>query len=211
MKWFDRCTLPIVFAACLGQTPDADYEKLKAGIVAKFQNASPGKFGPFVKGVVEDIITDEKILALTFDACGGRMENDYDQELVDWLRGQKIQATLFYWRFCGSTPIPILFMNWPRIPCLKLRIMDSGIILVRSNGQSIYGIRGTENPGQAVDEIELNARKISAGHPPEARLLPLGNGFIGRGMRTDRPGSWGSRSLVMMCFLATLSPELRRK
>jgi len=28
------------------------------------------------------------------------------------------------------------------------------------NGQSMYGIRGTENVGQAVDEIELNARKI---------------------------------------------------
>jgi len=60
-------------------------------------------FGPFVKGVVEDIITDEKILALTFDACGGPNGNDYDQELVDWLRG-KNSGHVVYWRFVDRRP-----------------------------------------------------------------------------------------------------------
>ncbi len=61
----------LVSGPLLAQTSDSDYEKLKAEIVSEFQHAPPGKFGPFVKGVAKDIVTNEKILALTFDACGG--------------------------------------------------------------------------------------------------------------------------------------------
>jgi len=68
------------------------------------------------------------------------------------------------------------------------------------NGQSIYGIRGTENPGQAVDEIELKCAKNSAGHPPEARLLPARQRLHRTRHADGSPGSWGSRSLVMMCL-----------
>ena len=107
-------------------------------MVAKFQNALPGKFGPFVKGVAEDIVTNEKILALTFDACGGPHGNGYDEELIVWLRSQKIQATLFI----GGLWIdahPDLVKELYRIPCLKLKIMDSGIILVRSMANRCMG------------------------------------------------------------------------
>src|SRR5260221_5586478 len=85
----------LISAALLGQTPEPDYEKLKASMVAQFQNTPPGKVGPFVKGVAQRIDTNEKILALTFDACGGPHGNDYDKELIGWLRREKIQATLF--------------------------------------------------------------------------------------------------------------------
>src|SRR5258708_30584305 len=85
----------LISAALLGQTPEPDYEKLKAGMVAQFQNTPPGKVGSFVKGGAQRIDTNEKILALTFDACGGPHGNGYDKELIGWLRREKIQATLF--------------------------------------------------------------------------------------------------------------------
>jgi len=57
-----------------GQTPESDYEKLKADMVAQFQNTPPGKVGSFVK-VGRSELTHEKILALTFDALpADRME-----------------------------------------------------------------------------------------------------------------------------------------
>ncbi len=156
----------LIIASCfmvsrplLAQTPDGDYEKLKADIVAKFQNASPGKFGAFVKGVDENFVTDEKILALTFDACGGPHGNGYDEELMGWLRSQKIQATLFV----GGLWIDAH-------PDLAKELAQDSLFEIENhglrhrpcsiNGKSIYGIHGTENVGQVVDEIELNARKI---------------------------------------------------
>ena len=149
----------LVSAWCLAQKPDAEYEKVKAAMVAKFQNALPGKFGSYVKGVAEVIVTDEKILALTFDACGGPHGNGYDEELLVWLRSQKIQATLFVgglWIDAHPDLMKVLAHDTLfEIENHGLRHRPCSI-----NGQSRYGIHGTENVGQAVDEIELNARKI---------------------------------------------------
>ena len=149
----------LISAVCLAQASDPDYDTLKAEIVSQFKDASPGKFGPFVKGVVENIVTDEKILALTFDACGGPHGNGYDEELIVWLRSQKIQATLFMgglWIDAHPDRVKELAQDTLfEIENHGLRHHPCSI-----SGQSIYGIRGTENVGQAVDEIELNARKI---------------------------------------------------
>jgi len=159
MRYFILGHYLLVSVVCLAQTSDLDYEKLKAEIVSQFKDASPGKFGPFVKGVFEDIVTDENILAFTFDACGGRHGNGYDKELIDWLRSQKIQATLFV----GGLWIdahPDLMKELAQDTLFEIENHGLRHRLCSINGQSMYGIRGTENVGQAVDEIELNARKI---------------------------------------------------
>jgi peptidoglycan/xylan/chitin deacetylase (PgdA/CDA1 family) len=112
-----------------------------------------------VKGVFEDIVTDEKLLALTFDACGGPHGNGYDEELIVWLRSQKIQATLFV----GGLWIdahPDLFNQLALDTLFEIENHGLRHHICSINGQSIYGIHGTENVGQAIDEIELNARKI---------------------------------------------------
>jgi peptidoglycan/xylan/chitin deacetylase (PgdA/CDA1 family) len=149
----------LVSAASFGQSPEPDYEKLKAGLVAQFQNTAPGKIGPFVKGAIQEIDTREKILALTLDACGGPRGNGYDKELIVWLRSRKIQATLFV----GGLWIdahPDLFSELARDTLFEIENHGLRHRLCSINGRSLYGIRGTENVGQAVDEIELNARKI---------------------------------------------------
>jgi peptidoglycan/xylan/chitin deacetylase (PgdA/CDA1 family) len=149
----------LVSVTLLGQTPEPDYETLKAGMVAQFQNTPPGKVGPFVKGGAQRIDTNEKILALTFDACGGPHGNGYDKELINWLRREKIQATLFI----GGLWIdahPDLMNDLARDTLFEIENHGLRHRLCSINGQSMYGIRGTENVGQAVDEIELNARKI---------------------------------------------------
>lgn len=52
-----------------------------------------GSWGEFVKGD-DDIVTNKKLLALTFDACGGPHGSGYDVELITYLEKMKIPATL---------------------------------------------------------------------------------------------------------------------
>jgi len=138
---------------------DSSYDSMKASIVKKFRLALPGKFGAFVKGVDEDIKTEKNILALTFDACGGPTGDGFDHELVDFLHANHIPATLF---------ISGLWIDANKEKFIELskdtlfEIENHGLLHrpCSVDGESLYGIRGTASVGQAVDEVELNARKI---------------------------------------------------
>lgn len=138
---------------------DSSYTTLKESITTKFKLAVPGKFGEFVNGVDEDIKTDKKILALTFDACGGPTGSGYDEELINFLRVNRIPATLF---------ITGLWIDANKEKFIKLshdtlfEIENHGLLHrpCSVDGESLYGIHGTANVSQAVDEVELNARKI---------------------------------------------------
>jgi peptidoglycan/xylan/chitin deacetylase (PgdA/CDA1 family) len=140
---------------------DSVYAKLKAGIVAHFKHTSPGPFGAFVKGVDEDIVTDKKVMALTFDACGGPHGNGYDEELINFLRANKIPATLFLsglWIDAHPDKVKELAAD----PLFEIENHGLTHHPCAVAGETMYGIHGTANVDQAVDEIELNARKIEA-------------------------------------------------
>lgn len=74
---------------------DKSYTDLKKRIVSECGHISAGHWGEFVTGVDEIIITQKKIIAFTFDACGGKNGNGYNKELIDYLHHEKIPATLF--------------------------------------------------------------------------------------------------------------------
>jgi peptidoglycan/xylan/chitin deacetylase (PgdA/CDA1 family) len=138
---------------------DTAYQLLKEKIIMQFRNASPGQFGPFIKGVDEDIKTDRKIMALTFDACGGPHGNGYDADLIDFLRREKIPATLFLtglWMDAHADQVREL----SAIPLFEIENHGLTHHPCAIAGETKYGIQGTTSVGQAVDEIELNARKI---------------------------------------------------
>jgi len=74
---------------------DPSYTQLKEKVVAEYEHSQPGHWGEFVKGVDEDIVTKQKYIAFTFDACGGPHGDGYNKELIDLLRKEKVPATLF--------------------------------------------------------------------------------------------------------------------
>jgi peptidoglycan/xylan/chitin deacetylase (PgdA/CDA1 family) len=51
--------------------------------------------GERVKRVKTKLNTDQKLIALTFDACGGPRGKGYDAKLIKYLKREKIPATLF--------------------------------------------------------------------------------------------------------------------
>lgn len=146
---------------------DASYLTQKQCIAKKYSGVKPGRWGEFVKGVCENLKTDRKVIAFTFDACGGEKGTGYDKELIDFLRKEKIPATLFVTgRWIDSHYSE--FLNLAHDTLFEIENHGLNHRPCSVSGRSVYGIQGTANPGEAFDEVEGNARKIEAitGHLP---------------------------------------------
>ncbi len=140
---------------------DKSYTDLKNKIIKEFKNLPAGHWGEFVDGVDEKILTQKKIIAFTFDACGGKNGNGYDKELIDYLRNEKIPATLFVTgKWIDSQFNCFLDLSHDNLFEIENHGLNHRPCSVK--GDSIYGIHGTRNIEEAFDEIEANARKIQA-------------------------------------------------
>lgn len=128
-------------------------------MIAKYSGTVARQWGENVTGVNTRLNTNEKVIALTLDACGGPGGSDYDAELIYFLRQNNIPATLFvnsrwidanYWRFVSLANNPLF------------EIENHGTLHkpLSINGKSAWGIRGTEDVGTIVDEVLHNHLKI---------------------------------------------------
>lgn len=140
---------------------DTSYLELKKKIVSEYAFAKPGHWGEFVNGVDEDIITQNKFIAFTFDACGGKNGNGYDKELIDFLSYEKVPATLFVTGKWIDAQFDT-FLSLSRDTLFEIENHGLNHKPCSIDGESIYGIHGTSDVEEAFDEIEANARKIKA-------------------------------------------------
>jgi peptidoglycan/xylan/chitin deacetylase (PgdA/CDA1 family) len=140
---------------------DSSYRQLKEKVSAEFAHAKPGHWGEFVKGVDEDIITKQKCIAFTFDACGGIHGDGYDIELIDFLRKENIPVTLFVTGIWIDANF-YNFLNLSRDTLFEIENHGLNHKPCAIDGESEYGIHGTANVADAFDEIEANALKIEA-------------------------------------------------
>ncbi len=136
-----------------------NYDSLRAKIVNEYPNARPGKWGEFVRGVDEDIDTNAKIIAFTFDACGTKYGDEYNAGLIRFLRREQIPATLFItglWMDANPDTFRVLAHD------TLFEIENHGLEHRPCSvcGETEYGIKGTLSVGQAVDEVERNNRKL---------------------------------------------------
>lgn len=135
-----------------------EYTDDKNNLSAQYKYAIPKQWGEKVEGVLTTLATKEKVIALTFDACGSKGDG-FDSTLFDYLVKNKIQATFFVsGRWIDTHPA-----EFNKISTNDLfEIEDHGLNHKPAsiNGKSIYGIKGTENPAELIDEVELNAQKI---------------------------------------------------
>lgn len=131
----------------------------KEQIISKFSGRAPHEWGEVVKGVKTRLNTDQKVLALTFDACGGPKGSGYDAKLIDFLTGEAIPATLFIsgkWMDAN----PEIFQTLSNNPLFEIENHGLKHRPCSATGRSVYGIKGTKNVGESYDEIEGNALKI---------------------------------------------------
>jgi peptidoglycan/xylan/chitin deacetylase (PgdA/CDA1 family) len=139
---------------------DPSYIKLRNSIIQKYAGEKPVHFSSWVQGVKTRIETGEKIAAITLDACGGKKKgNGYDRELINFLRENKIPATLFMTGIWIDAN-PELVRELASDPLFEIENHGLYHKPASVNGAKIYGRRGTKTPGELVDEIELNTIKI---------------------------------------------------
>ena len=93
---------------------DISYSELRSKIVSEFAHKPSGHWGEFVTGVYEKILTQKKIIAFTFDACGGKNGNKYDKEMKRFLQPCLLPEN-------GLIHIFLFFLIFHEIRCLRLK------------------------------------------------------------------------------------------
>jgi peptidoglycan/xylan/chitin deacetylase (PgdA/CDA1 family) len=151
---------PVVNAAFLKQLyKDSNYIRKKNTVDKLFAHAKPGHWGEFIKGVDEDLVTQNKIIAFTFDACGGKKSNKYNKALIEYLRKEKIPATLFITGKWIDDNLQT-FLELSKDTLFEIENHGLNHQPCSVDGESEYGIKGTPDVPDAFDEIEANERKI---------------------------------------------------
>ncbi|MXQ52820.1 polysaccharide deacetylase family protein [Shimazuella alba] len=124
-----------------------------------YQDSKPKEWGEKVTGVIQKLPTEEKVIALTFDACGGEHGSGYDEAIIQYLTKQQIPATLFInSRWIDANPT--IFQKLANNPLFEIENHGTEHRPLSVNGRSIYGISGTKNIADAYAEVYGNHQKI---------------------------------------------------
>ena len=129
-------------------------------VVGRYAAVAPTAFGLEVPGVVNRLPTQERVVALTFDACGGAHGSGYDAALIDALRMSGTPATLFLnqrWILAH----PDLTADLAADPLFELANHGTAHQPLSVRGAAAYGIAGTAGPGEVFDEIAGNRTTLT--------------------------------------------------
>jgi len=124
-------------------------------------------WGLDVPGVVNRLPTQDRVVALTFDACGGGWGSGYDAALIETLQETRTPATLFLnqrWILAH----PELAAKLASQPLFEIANHGTQHRPLSVAGMSAYGIPGTAGPGEVYDEVFGNHRSLTelTGAPP---------------------------------------------
>lgn len=167
-------SLSAAFAA--DQPADPAYEAFKRRIAEKYRHAKPVEWGETVSGVKTRLATGEKVIALTFDACGSAKGMGIDSRLMEFLEKERVPATLFI----NARWIEPNRAAFDRLAANQLfEIANHGYRHRPASvaGRSAYGIVGTRSAEELVDEIELNARDIERLTGKKPRFYRAGTAY----------------------------------
>jgi len=139
----------------------------RAQVVARYGHLSPHTWGFDAPGVLRVLPAAGRVIALTFDACGGRRGSGYDQDLIEFLRRHEIPATLFLnARWIDANPAA--FRLLAAEPLFEIANHGTRHLPLSVTGRSAYGIPGTRSAGEVYDEVARNQAKLTRllGKPP---------------------------------------------
>lgn len=163
--------LPAVFTVFIFFIPNVygqeHLSQIKSSLTNLLGQKKPQYWGEFVPGVKTHLDTHQKVLALTLDACGSRGDG-YDAKLIRFLVREKIPATLFInarWIDKNSK----VFESLARNPLFEIENHGFWHKPCSVTGRSVYGLKGTRDIPEVIDEVELNDQKIKGltGHAPK--------------------------------------------
>jgi peptidoglycan/xylan/chitin deacetylase (PgdA/CDA1 family) len=149
---------------------------MKTALLAAYGTRVPTQWGETVDGIKTRLDTKEPVIALTFDACGGPKGSLYDSALIDYLRKEKIPATLFI-SGTWADANPAVFKKLASDPLFEIANHGLNHKPCSVNGKSAQGIKGTRSISELVDEIEKNGGKIEAATGRKPRFYRSGTAY----------------------------------
>ena len=141
------------------RSDNGGYDSIKRKVVEEFSGRTPKEWGETVTGVKTELDTDDIVIALTMDACGSPKGKGFDAALINYLEKEKIPATLFVnsrWIDANRE----IFQRLAANPLFEIANHGTQHKPASVAGKSAYGIAGTRDVAELVDEIELNSMKI---------------------------------------------------
>ncbi|GAA0071402.1 polysaccharide deacetylase family protein [Clostridium sardiniense] len=145
-------------------------------IEEKYNGRAPKEWGEKVTGVLNHINTNNKVVFLTFDACGGTHGNDYDKELIEYLKKEGIEATLFInSRWIDSNKG--IFNDLAKNNLFSIQNHGTLHKPLSVNGREVYKIKGTNSVKEVYDEISGNDAKIKELTGKKPKLFRSGTAY----------------------------------
>lgn len=139
----------------------SEYDLLKSKIAKELGYSAPTIFSEKVSGVKTRIDTSQKLIALTFDACGGKAGKCYNKNLIELLQKEMIPSTLFIsGRWIDSNYSTLKELSEDQI--FEIENHGAHHLPATISGKCAYGIRGPKNIYDLIDEIELNSKRIES-------------------------------------------------
>lgn len=130
-------------------------------ISEKYKNQIPKQWGERVTGIKTSLDTTDKVIALTFDACGGPGSNGYDEELINYLIEEQVPATLFVnYRWIDANKDT--FIKLSQNSLFEIENHGYAHSPLSVNGKSAYNISGTKNVDEVLKEVMINQEKIGS-------------------------------------------------
>lgn len=157
--------------------PGAPPADRREAVLDRYNGAQPRQWGEKVTGVAYALETHDKVVALTFDLCGGSARsNGYDQDLVDFLENRRVPATFFIsglWLEAN----PELFHRLAANALFEIGSHGARHLPLSTTGRQAYGIRGTDSLPAALEEVDRNSRNIEALTGKRPRLYRSGTNY----------------------------------
>ena len=134
-----------------------DYLLLRKKIAADFRERGPAPM-TILEEPLPRSYEGQKVIAFTFDACRGR-HNDYNAKLIDYLRSEKVPATLFI-TAVWADKFPDRLKELAADPLFEIENHGWRHKACSYAGTRKYGVPAASRIEDMVDEIELGARRL---------------------------------------------------
>lgn len=121
----------------------------------QFSNRTAKEWGENVTGVKTTFVTDQKEIALTFDACDSEVGGGFDEELIQFLQQEEIPATLFINKQWIETNEKT-FLELAKDPLFQIENHGTKHKPLSINGGEAWGIPATESVEEVYEEIMVN-------------------------------------------------------
>ena len=156
-------------------------DQIAATLMRSYAGRAPKQWGEHLAGITSRLpasVTDRhpQVIALTFDACGGKKGASYDAEIISLLREHHIPATIFVTSIWIRNN-PEILKDLASDPLFEIAAHGSRHKPCSVNGNSVYGIKGTASFAELVNEVEGNARDIEKATGKRPRWFRSGTAF----------------------------------